>query len=142
MNAEVLVLRCIETMLLMPAVEYMTTGDITRAVSMIEASHPRPANGRVEGSAMWLTALCIRSAFNRCPGEHTVLDDIRTAARTAPGTREHVASCANRVDDVVQLGGSSLALALKGAQGTQIVFSDEDREACAKAFREDRRADG
>jgi hypothetical protein len=56
MNAEALVLRCVETMLLMPAVEHMTTGDITRIASMIAASHPRPANGRVDGSAMWLTA--------------------------------------------------------------------------------------
>ena len=88
-TAENLVMGCVGTMLLFPAVEHSSLPDIVRAAQMIEASHPRPGNGRIEGTAVWLTALCIRFATRRCEAPTAiVVSDIRVASRRMPAARE------------------------------------------------------
>jgi len=142
-KSEKLVLQCVKAMLLMPAVEYMTIGDIARAASMIAASHPRPANGRVEGTAMWMTALCVRFAMRFAPRGETVdrvLGAMLKASHNLPAERERVADEAGLVTStrtyhsVLRLGGTCLALAVRGASSHQIPLSEKDREACVRLW--------
>ena len=142
-TAENLVMGCVGTMLLFPAVEHSSLPDIVRAAQMIEASHPRPGNGRIEGTAVWLTALCIRFATRRCEAPTAiVVSDIRVASRRMPAARELLTGAAYAMlasttyTRIIRLGAASLALAVEASRGQLIEFSEEDRRECAERHAE------
>jgi hypothetical protein len=59
-------------------------------------------------------------------------------------SREHVSQAAlammetTNYQTIVQLGGSSMALAIKAARGTLIEFSEKDRAECARLHAQER----